>query len=128
GFVVEPQGVEAPQRERRIAHPAVPVVPVALAARRLRQRRRRRGNERPRRLKVEAAEYERRALQVPAPWMIGEGTARQPLAPGMRGRVHVTLSLLNGPRPAERLGPRQRAEDALALDEPMPGVRAVALD
>ena len=38
GLPVEAERVQPPQRERRVAHPAVAVVPVALAARRLGQR------------------------------------------------------------------------------------------
>ena len=39
GLAVQAQGVQTPQRERRVAHPRVAVVPVAFALRRFRQRR-----------------------------------------------------------------------------------------
>ena len=45
-LVVEAERVEAPERERRVAHPAVSVVPVPFPARRLGERRRGRGQQR----------------------------------------------------------------------------------
>ena len=62
GLPVEPERVQAPQRERGVAHPAVAVVPVAFAVRRLRQRRRRRRDERAGRHEREPLQRQRRAL------------------------------------------------------------------
>ena len=73
--------MQPPQRERRVAHPAVAVVPVALAARRLRQRGRQRRDHRAGRRVGEALQHERRALQVLAPRVVGIGAGGQPLAP-----------------------------------------------
>ena len=128
GLPVQAERVQPPQREGRVAHPAEAVVPVAFAAGRLRQRGRRRGDERPRRHEREPLQRERRALQVVAPRMVGVVAVGEPVAPEMGRAVQVPLRLLGGVRPAEPLGPRQRAEAALAFLHRVTPVHAVALD
>ena len=129
GLPVEVERVQAPQRERRVAHPAVAVVPVALAARRLRQRRRQRRDHRPGRRVGQALEHERRALQVLAPGMVGVGAGGQPLAPVVARSARCARSPRSSvARAAELLGPRQRAEAPLALAHRVARVRGVALD
>ena len=77
GLPVEAERVQRPQRERRVADPAVAVVPVALAAGRLRQRRRGRGDERAGRRERQALQRERAALEV-ARATDGRGSRRGP--------------------------------------------------
>ena len=76
GLAVEAQGVEAPQRERRVAYPRVPVVPVALAVRRLGEGCRRGGEQRPGGRVRQSLEGERARLEVVPP-RDGRGTRRR---------------------------------------------------
>ena len=106
-LLVEAEGVERPQHERRVADPAVAVVPVAVSAGRLRQRGRGGGDQRPGRRVGEALERECAALQVGPPRVIRKRAALQPLLPEAAGRLHPFASLLVGRRqrivrPAER--------------------------
>ena len=123
-----PERVQAPQRERGVAHPAVAVVPVALAARRLRQRGRRRRHERAGGHEREALQHQRRALQVIAPGMVGIGAFGQPRCARSGSCGQVLLGLLGRARAAEPLGPGERAEALLAFAHRVAGVHAVALD
>ncbi len=88
-LVVEAERVQPPQRERRVAHPAVPVVPVPFPARCLGERRggcRQQGaGGRVR----QALQRERAALKDAAPRMIGERSVVQPSAPEIRGPAHA---------------------------------------
>ena len=114
--------MQPPQRERRVAHPAVAVVPVALAAGRLGQRGRQRRDHRARRRVGQALEHERGALQVPAPRVVREGPGGEPLAPEVAGRWMCgrPRSTCRGPRAR---GPRERAEAPLALAHRVARVR-----
>ena len=83
-LLVEAEHVQAPEGEGRVADPGVAVVPVALPARRLGQRGGQRGDHRPGRLVGQPLEHQRRALQGPAPGVVGK---RPPLAAsGARAR------------------------------------------
>ena len=120
--------MQAPQRERGVAHPAVAVVPVALAVRRLRQRGRRRRHERAGGHERQALQRERRALEVIAPGVVGIGAFGQPPAPEVAGALQVLLGLLDRAGAAEPLRPGDRAEAPLAFAHRVTGVHAVALD
>src|SRR5205807_8357206 len=72
GLPLEAEGVQAPQRERRVAHPGVAVVPVALAAWGLGQARGRRGGDRAGGRERQALEGQGAAGQVAAPAVVGE--------------------------------------------------------
>ena len=120
GLPVEVQPVQRLQRERRVAHPGVAVVPVALAARRLRQRGRERGDGRAGGHVREALDRERRALDRVAPAVVGDARAAQPVAPEARGGGDPGLGLVDVLRAGELLGPRERAERALARLEHVP--------
>ena len=78
-LVVEPEHVQAPEREGRVADPGVAVVPVALAAGRLRQRRRQRGDHAAGRRVDQPLQGQRRALQLRAPGVVGEAAALEPV-------------------------------------------------
>src|SRR5206468_1397005 len=82
---VEAEGVQTPERERRVADPGIAVVPVPLAAGRLRQRGGRRGDHGTCRRIREALQRQSRALQEMPPRMVREAPARQPVLPVMRG-------------------------------------------
>ena len=120
--------MQAPERERSVAHPAVAVVPVAFAARRLRQRGRRRRDERAGGHEREPLEHQRRALQVLAPRVIGIVPFGQPAAPELTRSLDAFSRLLHVARPAQRLRPRHRAVALLALAHRVPSMHAVALD
>ncbi len=85
GLPLEAEGVQAPQRERGVAHPGVAVVPVALAAGRLGQRGGGRGGDRAGGRERQALERQRAAGQVAAPAVVGEAAAGQPVLPVVRG-------------------------------------------
>ena len=96
--------MQPPQREGRVAHPAVAVVPVALAARRLRQRRRCRRDGRARRRVRQSLQRQRRALQVLAPAVVGEAAGGEPAAPVVRCGLERASR-----RPRRRAARRARA-------------------
>ena len=125
---VQSERVQPPQRERRVAHPAVAVVPVARPLRGLRQRGRQRRHQRPRRHERQALQRQRRALQVQAPGMVRVGAFRQPRPPEVAGALQVTLCLLHRARPPQTLRPGDRAEALLAFDHRVAAVHPVALD
>ena len=128
GLPVQTERVQRPQRERRVAHPAVAVVPVAFAARRLRQRGRRRGDERPGRHERQPLQHERRALQVRAPRMVWIGAFGQPATPEVPRPLDDLFGFLGGVRSAPRLRPGDRREAFLAFGHRVAPVRTVALD
>ncbi len=128
GLPVEPQRVQRPQRERRVAHPAEAVVPVALPARRLRQRGRRRGDQRARGHERQPLEHQRRTLQMRAPGVVRIGAFGQPAAPEVPRPLEDLLGFLRRVRTAARLRPGDRAEAFLAFDHRVAPMRAVALD
>ena len=72
GLLVEADHVQAPEGEGRVPDPGVAVVPVALPARRLGQRGRQRRDHRPGRLVGQPLERQRRALEGPAPGVVGK--------------------------------------------------------
>ncbi len=125
---VEVQEVERLEREGRVAHPGEAVVPVALSARCLRERRRQRRDRRPGWHVGEALDRQRGALDRLAEAVVGQARAAQPPAPVTGGRAQPLQSLVGGLRPAQVFGPRQRAEQLLALLERVPRTRPVALD
>ena len=125
---IQAERMQRPQRERCVAHPAVAVVPVALAARRLGQRGRRRRDQGAGRHEGQPLQHERRALQMRPPGVVGIGAFGQPAAPEVAGALEDLLGFLGGVRPAQRLGPGDRAEAFLALDHRVAAMRAVALD
>ena len=124
GLPLEAERVQAPQRERRVAHPGVPVVPVALAARRLGQRGGRGRGDRAGGRERQALEGERAAGQVAAPAVIGETTAGQPVLPVVRGPHQPPVGI--GVVLRDAAAPGQGAEAGLALLEqrPAPGAGA----
>ena len=95
GLAVQAQGVEAPQRERRVAHPGVAVVPVAFALRGFRQRRGRRRQQRAGRRVRQALQRQRAALQVRPPRMVGEVADVDPLPPALAGLPHLVGGLVD---------------------------------
>ena len=113
-LVVEAERVQAPQRERRVAHPAVPVVPVPFPAGRLGERGRGRGQQRAGGRVRQALQRERAALQDAAPRMIGERSVVQPPAPEVRGPTHARGRVLVRQRRLV-VRPRQRDEVAIAF-------------
>ncbi len=114
GLAVQAQRVQAPQRERRIAHPGVAVVPVAFALRGFRQRRGRRRQQRAGRRVGQALQRQRAALQIRPPRVIGEVADVDPLPPALAGLPHLVGGLVVGLR-HRMLGPGQRDEDVVAL-------------
>ena len=116
-LAVQPQRVQAPQREGRIAHPGVAVVPIAFALRGFRQRR---GAARPaaRRWRVgQPLQRQRAALQVRPPRVIREVADVDPLPPALAGPPHPVGGLVVGLR-RRVLGPGQRDEHVVALLHP----------
>ena len=116
GLPIETQGVERPERARRVAHPGVAVIPVTFAARCFRQRRGRGGDDRTGRGEGEPLQRQRAALQVAAPGMVGERATIEPVLPV------VTRPAQSASRLLQCLGrgvfaPRQRDEPVLALLE-----------
>ena len=128
GLPVEPEPVEGLEGERRVAHPRVPVVPVALAARGLGQRGGRRRHGGARRHVGEALDHERRALDRIAPAVVGDPRPAEPAAPEPRRRREPRLGLVDVLRGRELLGPRQRAERAVARFQHVAAAHPVALD
>ena len=124
---VEPERVQAPERERGVADPGVAVVPVALAARRLRQRGGGGGDHRAGRRVGEALERERAALQIAAPRVVGELAAVEPVLPVVGGPDEPAVGVLERAR-RRVVGPGQRAEHLLALLHQVPRGDARALD
>ena len=118
---VEAERVEAPQRERRVADPAVAVVPVALAARRLGQRGRRRRDDGAARRVGQALQRERRALEVRAPRVVGERAARQPVLPVVGRPDEALVRVLEGARrrvPSPRRARRTACSPSLSSVRP----------
>ena len=128
GLPVQVEPVQRLEGEGRVADPRVAVVPVALAARRLRQRRGQRRDGGARRHVRQALDRERRALDRLAPAVIGDPRAADPRAPEPRRQVEPLGRLVDVRGRGEPLGPRERAERALALLEPPAAAHAVALD
>ena len=126
GLAVQAQRVEAPQRERRVAHPGVAVVPVAFALRGFRQRCGARGQQRAGRRVRQALQRQRAALQVRPPRVIREVADVDPLPPALAGLPHLVGGFLEGLR-RRMLGPAQRDEHVVALGQPGAGARLVAL-
>jgi len=120
--------VQPPQRERRVAHPAVAVVPVALAAGRLGQRRGRGRHRRAGRRVRESLERECRALQVLAPPMVREAAAGEPVAPVMERGLEPLLGVGAVLGAVQAVPPPERDEPLLAFGQRVPGPRPVALD
>ncbi len=122
GLPLEAEGVQAPQRERGIAHPGVAVVPVALAARRLRQRGGGRGGDSAGGRERQALERQRAAGQVAAPAVVGEAAAGQPVLPVVRGPHQPPVGVLVVQRRVA-MPPGQRDEAGIALLQqgPAPG-------
>ena len=115
-FEVEAQGVEAPERERGVAHPAVAVVPVPLPARRLGQRGGGGGDQRAGGGVGEAFQRQGRPLQMRAPRVVGELALVEPAAPEVGGLVDLLPRFLGVCRRWVRLAvPRQRGERGLAV-------------
>ncbi len=98
GLAIQPEGVEPPQRERRVAHPRVAVVPVAFALRGFRQRRGRRRQQRTGRRIRQALQRQRAALQVGPPRVVGEVADVDPLPPALAGLPHLVGGLFVGLR------------------------------
>ena len=124
---VEPERVQAPQRERRVADPRVAVVPVPLAPRRLGQRGGRRRHQGAGGRVGEALERERAPLQVDPPGVVGELSVVQPFAPVLLGAPHPVGGVLVGLRRLV-VGPRQRDEPLVAVAHRRVRVRALALE
>ena len=85
GLAVQAQRVQAPQRERRVAHPGVAVVPVAFALRGFRQRRGAGRQQRTGRRVGQALQRQRAALQIRPPRVIREVADVDPLPPALAG-------------------------------------------
>ena len=128
GLPVQAQGVQCPQGERGVAHPAEAVVPVALAMRRLWQRGGGRRHKRTGGHERQPLQRQRRALEVKPPDVVGIGAFGQPRAPEVAGALHVLLRLLDRVRPSPPLRPGERAEALLAFAHRVTAVRPVALD
>ena len=126
GLAVQAQGVQAPQRERRVAHPRVAVVPVAFALRGFRQRRGAGRQQRAGRRVGQALQRQRAALQIRPPRVVGEVADVDPLPPRLAGLPHLVGGLFEGLR-RRVLGPAQRDEHVVALVQPGPGPRLAAL-
>ena len=127
GFAVEPQCVQAPQRERRVTHPRVAVVPVAFTLRRFGQRGGAGRQQCARRRIGEALQRQRAALQVGAPRVVREVADVDPLPPRFAGLPHLVGSLFVGLR-RRMLGPRQRDEGVVAFLEAGAGAGLTALE
>ena len=95
GLAVQPQRVEAPQRERRVAHPGVAVVPVAFALRGFRQRRGAGGQQRAGGRIRQALQRQRAALQVGPPRVVREVADVDPLPPALAGLPHLVGGLVD---------------------------------
>ena len=117
-LVVEPEHVQAPEREGGVADPGVAVVPVALAAGRLRQRRGQRRDHAAGRRVHQALQGQGRALQLTAPAMVRELAPLEPAPPRLSGLVDVTGGHAGMSRQAGVVGPGQRAERVLVGAEP----------
>ena len=118
--------MQRPQRERRVAHPAVAVVPVALAARRLRQRGRQRGDHRAGRRVGQPLQHERRALQVRRA-RGGRGRCRRRASCARSGRS-ARASARPARRCADRRGsPSTRARRSASRPRPSCGAPCVRL-
>ena len=126
GLAVEAEGVEAPQRERRVAHPCVAVVPVAFALWGFRQRRRRRRKQGAGRRVGQALQCQRAALKIGPPRMVGEVADVDPLPPALTGLPHLVGGLVIGLR-HRVFRPAQRDEDVVAFLHPGAGPRLAAL-
>ena len=127
GLAVEPERVQAPQRECRVAHPGVAVVPISFALRRFRQRRGRRRQQRSGRRVRQALQRQRAALQVGPPRVVREVADVDPLPPALAGLPHLVGGLVVGLRRGV-LGPAQCDEHVVALGQPGPGPRLAALE
>ncbi len=127
GFPVEPEGVQTPQCERRIAYPRVTVVPVTFSARCFGERGCRRREQRPGRAVGQSLECERAALQIGAPGMIREAARRDPFAPVVLGGDHLGDRLVEGVR-HRAVPPRQCDEGRVALVEPTSRAGLAVLD
>ncbi len=137
---VEAERVEAPERERGVADPAVAVVPVAMAADQLGQRGRGRGEERARRGIGQPLQHEGAPLQGAAPRMIGERALGEPVPPEVLRAIQPLDRLVDvtgrrrvGVRPGEGdVGPiallHRRVGDRRSSLEPEPEARPEAED
>ena len=106
---VEAERVQAPQRERRVADPAVAVVPVAFAVGGFGERGRRRGGDRSSRRIGEALEGQRRTLEAQhATGGPGSGRGRASAANGARSRpaAGTPRRTWSAARPCPRTGRR----------------------
>ncbi len=105
------EGVQPPERERRVADPRVPVVPVALPARGLGQRRGGGGDQRAGGGVGQPLQRQRRPLQVDAPRVVGELALRDPVAPEpLRAPHRVQGARVAGP--ARSASPRTSRRSA----------------
>ena len=114
GLPLEAEGVQAPQCERRVAHPGVPVVPVTLAAWGLGQRGGSRRGDRAGGRERQALEGQGAPGQVAAPAVVGEAAVGQPVLPVVRGPDQPPVGVLVAFRDAA-VSPGQRAEAGVAL-------------
>ena len=121
GLAVKAEGVEAPQRERRVAHPGIAIIPVAFALRGFRQRRRRCGQQGAGRRVGQALQRQRAALKIGPPRVVGEIADVDPLPPALAGLPHSVGGLVIRLR-HRVFGPAQRDEDVVAFLHP--GTRA----
>ena len=121
GLPLEAERVQAPQRERRVAHPGVPIVPVALAARRLGQRGGGGRGDRAGGRERQALEGQGAPGQVAAPAVVGETAVGQPVLPVVRGPDQPPVSVLVAFRDAATPGQRAEAGLALLQQRPAPG-------
>ena len=126
GLAIQAEGVEPPQRERRVAHPGVAVVPVAFALRGFRQRRGRRRQQRTGRRVRQPLQRQRAALQIGPPRVVGEVADVDPLPPALAGLPHSVGGLVIGLR-HRMFRPAQRDEDVVAFLHPGAGPRLAAL-
>ncbi len=120
--------MQPPEREGRVAHPAVAVVPVARAPGGLGQRGRKRRHQGSRGHEGQALQHERRALQVKAPGMVWVGAFAQPSAPEAGRSLDVFLGVSGTLGPFQALRPGERAVALLALLEGVARMHRVALD
>ena len=119
GLPLEAEGVQAPQCERRVAHPGVAVVPVALAARGLGQRGGGRRGDRAGRRERQALEGQGAPGQVAAPAVVGEAAVGQPVLPVVRGPDQPPVGVLVAFRDAA-VTPGQHAEAGVAILQQRP--------
>ena len=118
-FEVEPQGVEAPERERGVSHPAVAVVPVPLPAGGLGQRGGGGGDQGAGGCIGEALQGQGRSLKMRAPRVVGELALVEPAPPEVGGLVDLLPRLLGvGGRRVRLAVPRERSERGLAVVQP----------